>query len=308
MPTVAEPGLMGLSRAAPRRRGRERHSIVLSLIPIMGLVMVFLVVPVVASFILSFTEYGLGLPLRFVGLANYIYAFTQDRVFLKALRNTVFYAAVSVPLGMAVSLAVAQLIHSRRRLKSFFRTAYFLPVVTPMIAVSIVWRYILMPSQFGILNSILLPLGIKPQPWLNSSQLVIPSLIVISVWSGMGYNMVLFLAGLVGIPVEFYEAARIDGASSWRMFRDITWPLLAPTVLFVTVTGSIGALQIFSVPFIITRGGPENASMMAVMWIQSVGFLQTRMGYASALAYLFFIIILALTIVELRYMKTRWSY
>jgi multiple sugar transport system permease protein len=124
----------------------------------------------------------------------------------------------------------------------------------------------------------------------------------------MGYTVVLFLAGLVGIPGEFYEAARIDGAGSWQMFWKITWPLLSPTVLFVSVTGSIGALQVFSIPYVMTRGGPEDASRMVVMWIQQTGFAQFRMGYASSLAYILFAIVLVLTVVELRYLRTRWSY
>jgi multiple sugar transport system permease protein len=213
-----------------------------------------------------------------------------------------------VVVGAAFSLLVAQFIHSRPKLKDFFRTAYFLPVITPMVAVAIVWRFIFQPSQFGFLNGLLGYVGLRAQPWLTSSGLVIPSLVIIGIWGGMGYNMVLFLAGLAGIPTTFYEAAKIDGANSWQMFWKITWPLLSPTVLFTTVTGSIGALQVFGVPYILTGGGPEDASRMVVMWIQDVGFKQFRMGYASSLAYIFFVIILILTLVELRYLRTKWSY
>jgi multiple sugar transport system permease protein len=141
-----------------------------------------------------------------------------------------------------------------------------------------------------------------------SSIQVIPSLALISIWLGLGYNMVLFLAGLGSIPGVFYEAARIDGANAWQIFWGITWPLLSPTLLFMTVTGSIGAMQIFSVPYILTGGGPEDASRTVVMWIQQTGFQQFRMGYASSLAIIFFLIILALTLLQLRYLRTRWSY
>mgnify|MGYP000053029883 CR=1 FL=1 len=297
--------------AAGRRQARSRRRfrpIVLWLVPILGLLLVFSVLPIFASFYLSFHDYEMLQPIKFVGLDNYVYALTKDTVFRKTVINTFYYAFVSVPLGMAASLLVAQLIHSRSHFKDLFRTAYFLPVVTPVIAVTIVWRFILQPSQFGVLNAFLASLGIPAQPWLTSATRVIPSLIVVGIWSGMGYNVVLFLAGLVGIPHEFYEAARIDGANSWQMFWKITWPLLSPTVLFITVTGSIGALQVFSVPYIMTRGGPEDASRMVVMWIQETGFAQFRMGYASSLAYLFFVVILVLTLVELRYLRTRWSY
>jgi multiple sugar transport system permease protein len=308
MAIAATKGSARVATAVTRRGRRRFRPIVLWLVPILGLLFAFSVLPIFASFYLSFFKYEMLRPLEFVGLGNYMYAFTRDPVFHTTLLNTFYYAFVSVPLGMAISLMVAQFIHSRPRLKSFFRTAYFLPVVTPVIATAIVWRFIFQSSQFGFLNGILGYLGIAAQPWLTSARLVMPSLIVIGIWAGMGYNVVLFLAGLVGIPTEFYEAARIDGANSWQMFWKITWPLLSPTVLFITVTGSIGALQIFGIPYIITKGGPEHSSRMVVMWVQDVGFSQFRMGYASSLAYLFFVIILALTLIELRYMKIRWSY
>jgi multiple sugar transport system permease protein len=246
--------------------------------------------------------------LEFIGLGNYIYAFTKDPVFLATLGNTFYYAVLSVVVGMGLSLMIAQLIYTRPHLQSLFRSTYFLPVITPMVAIAIVWRFILQPSQFGFLNGILGYFGVRAQPWLTSARLVIPSLALIGIWAGLGYNMVLFLAGLAGVPSTFYEAARLDGANSWGMFWKITWPLLSPTVLFTTVTATIGALQIFGVPYIMTSGGPENASRMVVMWIQETGFAQFRMGYASSLAYIFFVIILILTLVELRYLRTQWSY
>lgn len=281
---------------------------VLWLVPILVQLLLFTVLPIFASFALSFTDYRINQPLKFIGLDNFIYAFKEDTVFKRTLVNTFYYAFVSVPVGMGISLLVAQFVFNRRHLQSFFRTLYFLPYVTPMIAVVLVWRFILQPSQLGVLNGLLEIIGIKAQPFLNSSAQVIPSLILIAIWGGLGYNMVLFLAGLGGIPPVFYEAARIDGANSWEMFWQITWPMLSPTLLFTTVTGSIGALQVFSVPYILTRGGPEDASRTAVMWIQQTAFEQFRMGYASSLAVIFFIIILILTIIQLRWLRTRWSY
>lgn len=281
---------------------------VLWLVPIFTLLFLFSIAPIFASFVLSFSDYRLNQPLHFTGLNNFIYAFTVDRVFLTTVVNTFFYSLLSVPIGMAISLLVAQFIYSRKHLQSYFRTLYFLPYVTPLIAITMVWRYFLQPSQFGIINSFLAVVHIPAQPFLNSAVQVIPSLALISIWTGLGYNMVLFLAGLGGIPSVFYEAARIDGANGWQMFWDITWPLLSPTLLFMTVTGSIGAMQVFSVPYILTNGGPEDASRMIVMWIQQTGFQQFRMGYASSLAMIFFIIILVLTFLQLRYLRTRWSY
>jgi multiple sugar transport system permease protein len=209
---------------------------------------------------------------------------------------------------MAISLMVAQFIFNRKHLQSLFRTMYFLPYITPMIAVVVVWKFLLQPSQFGILNSFLAGVGIPAQPFLNSSLQVIPSIILITTWATVGYNMVLFLAGIGGIPSSFYEAAKIDGANSWLLFWKITWPLLSPTVLFTTVTGSIGAMGIFSIPYILTQGGPEDASRMIVQWIYQTGFNQFRMGYASSLAMVFFILVMILTVLQLRFLRTRWSY
>ena len=281
---------------------------VLWLVPILGLLILFSVFPILASFYLSFFDFQMLQPLKFVGLNNFIYAFTRDIVFHQTILNTIYFAAVSVPLGMAISLIIAQLIFGRKHLQSFWRTVYFLPVVTPVVAIAIVWRFIYQPSKFGFLNSLLANVGINPISWINSQAWVIPSLIFLSIWAGLGYNMVLFLAGLGGIPSTFYEAAKIDGANEWQMFWGITIPLLSPTILFTTITGTISAMQIFSIPYIMTRGGPENASRMWVMWIQEVGFAQFRMGYASSLAVLFFIFILALTFIQLRLLRTQWSY
>jgi multiple sugar transport system permease protein len=307
MATAASQAISAPQTAAGKKR-RKFHPIVLWLVPILGLLFVFSVLPILGSFFLSFFQYEMLQPLKFVGLGNYIYAFTKDEVFLTTLVNTFYYALLSVGVGMALSLAVAQFIFTRPHLQSFFRSTYFLPVITPMVAIAIVWRFILQPSQFGFLNGLLGYASIRAQPWLTSAVRVIPSLVIIGIWSGLGYNMVLFLAGLAGIPNTFYEAARLDGATSWGTFWKITWPLLSPTVLFTTVTASIGALQIFGIPYIMTRGGPENASRMVVMWIQETGFKQFRMGYASALAYIFFLVILVLTLIELRYLRTQWSY
>jgi multiple sugar transport system permease protein len=287
---------------------RQFRPFVLWLVPIIGMLLIFNVLPIFGSFFLSFFKYEMLQPLQFIGLQNYVYAFTRDPVFLRTVVNTLYYAVASVIVGMALSLAAAQFIFTRKRGQSLFRSAYFLPVITPMVSIAIVWRFILQPSKFGLLNGVLSNFGIRSQPWLTSERLVIPSLVMIGVWAGLGYTMVLFLAGLSGIPSTFYEAAEIDGANSWRKFWNITWPLLAPTVLFTAVTGTISALQIFGIPYIMTKGGPENASRMVVMWVQETGFAQFRMGYASALAYVFFVFILILTIIELRYLRTDWSY
>jgi multiple sugar transport system permease protein len=293
-----------------RKKRRRFRPIILWLVPILGLLFVFSVLPIFVSFYLSFFDYEILQPLEFVGVANYVYAFNQDPAFLKTMGNTFYYSLVSVPLGMAIALLIAQFIHSRAYFKSFFRTAYFMSYIMPAAAIALVWSFIFQASQFGLLNGVLGFFGIPAQPWLNSARLVIPAIILIGIWRNMGYNLVLFLAGLSNIPLELYEAAKIDGANSWQVFWKITWPLLSPTVMFLTVTGSIGALQVFDIPYIMTKGagGPENASRMVVMWVQKVGFQEFRMGYASSLAFIFFAIVLVLTVIQLRYLRTKWNY
>jgi multiple sugar transport system permease protein len=295
--------------AVKTRKKRQRFNpFVLWLVPIIGLILIFSIIPILASFFLAFTDYRLNQAIRFVGFDNFVYAFVRDEVFKRTIVNTIYYAFISVPFAMAISLVVAQFIFNRNHFQSFFRTAYFLPYITPLIAVVVVWKFLLQPSQFGIINSFLAAVHIPAQPFLNSSVQVIPSIILITTWTVVGYNMVLFLAGLGGIPFSFYEAAKIDGANSWGLFWKITWPLLSPTVLFTTVTGTIAALQIFSIPYILTQGGPEDASRTLVMWIYQTGFNQFRMGYASALAMVFFAIVMVLTLLQLRFLRTRWSY
>lgn len=281
---------------------------VLWLAPILGLVFIFNVAPIVASFYLSLFDYEFLQPLKFVGAQNFVRALTEDTIFHRSVLNTLYYAFLSVPLSMAVSLMVAQLIYSRKQFQSLWRTLYFLPVVTPAIAVAVIWRFIYQPSKFGFLNSLLAMIEIRPVAWIDSQEMVIPSLILMSIWGGLGYNMVLFLAGLSGIPSTMYEAAKIDGANEWQLFWGITIPMLSPTILFTTVTGSISALQVFTSPYIMTKGGPENASRMVVMRIQEVGFAQFRMGYASALSVIFFLFIGTLTAVQLYLLRTKWTY
>jgi multiple sugar transport system permease protein len=308
MTTTTEVLPIGSAVKKPRKRPRY-NPFVLWLVPILGHVFLFSIFPIFASFFMAFTDVRLNQSnFQFVGLGNIIEALTRDHVFIRSLQNTLYYSFVSVPLGMAISLLLAQLIFNRKYYQSAFRTVYFLPVVTPFIATVIIWRFFLQPSQFGILNSLLGQLGIHAQPWLRSTTQVIPSIILISIWGGLGYNLVLFLAGLGGIPVELYEAAKIDGANSWQLFWRITWPLLAPVVLFTTVTGSIGAMQIYGVPQILTGGGPEDASRVILMHITQQGFQYFRMGYASSLAMITFIIIMLLAMIQLRFLRNRYNY
>jgi len=306
---ITRENIRQVERVTSRKR-KQFRPIILWLVPILGLLFAFSVIPIFASFYLSFFDYEFLQPLTFVGLKNYVYAFETDPTFVKTIGNTFYYGLVSVPLGMALALVIAQFIHSRTYFKSLFRTAFFMSYIMPAAAIALIWSFIFQASQFGLLNAILGYVGIPAQPWLNSARHVIPAIIIIGIWRSLGYNLVLFLAGLANVPGEFYEAAKIDGANAWQMFWKITLPLLSPTFLFLAVTGSIGALQLFDIPYIMTRGagGPENASRMVVMWVQKVGFQEFRMGYASALAFIFFALVLVLTLIQLRYLRSRWDY
>ena len=272
--------------------------------PALTLIAVFFFLPVAGALLLSFTDfdiYALGNldNLRFVGLANYG-QLLQDPLFWMALRNTLYFVLVGGPLSVGVSLLAALLLNSRLlRWKGFFRTALFLPVVTTLVAVAVVWRYLYQP-RYGLLNYGLSRLGIAPIDWLGDPAWAMPAIILLAVWKNFGFNMIIFIAGLQSIPAHLYEAARIDGASAWQQFRYLTLPMLAPTFLFVTVITMIGYFQLFAEPYVMTQGGPSNRTLSVVLLMYQEGFRWWNMGYAAAVAFVLFAIILAATLIQLR--------
>jgi multiple sugar transport system permease protein len=265
---------------------------------------VFFVLPVAASVLLGFTDFDLYAlasfdQLRFVGLANYA-ALLRDPLFGRALTNTFYFVLVGGPLSVGVSLAAALLVNARLvRAKRLFRTIFFLPVVTTLVAVAVVWRYLYHPRH-GLLNFALGGLGIGPIDWLGDPAWAMPSLILMAVWKNFGFNMVIFLAGLQAIPERLYEAARIDGASDWQTFRRVTLPMLAPTSVFVVIVTGIGYLQLFAEPYVMTQGGPSNRTLSIVLLMYQQGFRWWNLGQAAAIALVLFAIILALTALQLR--------
>jgi len=296
-------------------RKRKRQGIVYCLIPIMGLLFIFHILPILGSFAVSFTDLWRGH--RIVGLENYRALF-RNPIVRKAFVNTFYFTGVAVPVNIALSLGIALMISYIPRFRTIFRTVYFLPVVTSMVGAAIVWRWLYQP-QFGLFNELLQLVGLKPLKWLISERLALPSIMIMSVWKNIGYNIVLFLAALRGIPVVFYEAARVDGANFWQQLKRVTIPLLKPALLFITVTTMIGALQIFTEIYVMTQsgsgsgagsapGGPENATTVVVLVVQERGFRDMMMGYASAIAFVLFIIIMVMTYVALRLLRTEWSY
>lgn len=266
----------------------------------------FTLVPVVASLALSFVHWNLiGSP-RFAGLDNYRTAFA-DPMFWKVVFNTTYYTVGTVPTGVALSLGLAVLLNRKLRGIVLLRALYFLPVVSSTVAVALVWRWLYEPD-FGAINYFLSRLGISPLGWLTTTEWAMPAVILMSIWKGLGYNMVIFLAGLQGIPRHLYEAAAIDGATGWQRFWHITVPLLSPTTFFVTVVATIGSFQVFSQVYVMTRGGPAEATTTIVYYIYQKGFREFDMGYASALAWLLFAVVFVFTLVQFRLQRDWVTY
>ena len=283
----------------------ESRAALLFIAPAIFILAIFFFAPVIAGFALSLTDFDLYTigdthNLRFVALRNYGNLLGSG-IFWTAFGNTLYFALVGGPLTVVVSLAAALLINSKlTRAKSLFRTVYFAPVVTTLVAVAIVFRYLYHP-RFGILNRLL---GTSID-WLGDPKLAMLSIIFLSVWKQFGYTMIIFIAGLQNIPDELYEAARIDGAGRWRQFRHVTVPMLGPTFLFVGVVTAIGQLQVFAEPYVMTRGGPLNKTLTMVMLMYEQSFKFWRMGYAAAVAFVLFLIIGAATVVQMRLQEKR---
>jgi multiple sugar transport system permease protein len=279
------------------------------LAPSLALIGVFFFLPVVASLLLSVTDfdiYGIANPgnTRFVGLENYSRLLRTPDFWL-ALRNTFYFAFVGGPLTIAVSLGAALLLSSKLvRFKGFFRTIYFTPFVTTLVAVAIVWKY-LYHTRYGLFNYALGAIGIGPIDWLGDPHWAMPSIILMAVWKSFGYNMLIFIAGLQAIPEDLYDAAEIDGASAVRRFFSITLPMLAPTLVFVSVITMIGYFQLFAEPYVMTQGGPLRSTTSVVLLMYEEGFRWWRMGNAAAIAFVLFIVILLATLVQFRLQKER---
>jgi multiple sugar transport system permease protein len=277
--------------------------------PGLALIGVFFAIPVIGSFLLSFTDfdiYSIGDPAstRFIGLENYRALFTTP-LFWTALKNTTYYVAVGGPLSVAVSLAAAIAVNAKAvRWKPFFRSAFFAPWVTSLVAVSLVWRYVYHP-QYGPLNAMLGALGIGPIDWLGNPRWAMPAIILVSVWKNFGYNMLVFLAGLQTVPEELYEAADLDGAGVWRRFRHVTLPMLGPTLVFVGIVTMIAAFQIFSEPYVMTQGGPLKSTLTLMLFMYEQGFRWWRLGFAAAVAVVLFLLTLVGTLVQLRLRRER---
>lgn len=276
----------------------------LFLAPALLVLGVFFLLPVLAALLLSLTDYDLYAladirNLRFVALGNY-WELLQRPLFWSALGHTMYFVAVGVPLSMGASLGAAMLLNSPlARCKPFFRTALFAPVVTTVVATAVIWRY-LFNTKYGMANYVLGLLGIHPVDWLGDPHWAMPTIIAFAVWKNFGYNMIIFLAGLQAIPPDLYEAARIDGASPWRQFRHITLPMLKPTMLMVGILTVSGYFQLFAEPYVMTEGGPLQSTVSVLYLMYDEGFKWWNLGSASAVAFLLFLIMFAVTVLMLK--------
>jgi multiple sugar transport system permease protein len=271
--------------------------------PALGLLAVFFLLPTVAALVLSFTDFDVyavadSSRLRLVGLDNYV-RLLHDTRFWTALRNTVWFVLVAGPASIAVSLAAALLVDAKVvRGRAIFRTILFLPVVTTLVAVAVVWRYLYHP-RYGLLNQLLGAVGIAPVDWLGDPAWALPALALLAVWKNFGFNMLIFLAGLQAIPERLSEAARLDGANRWQELWHVTVPMLAPTFVFVGVITTIGYLQLFAEPYVMTQGGPANSTLSVVLLMYEEGFRWWNLGYGAAVAFVLFALILTVSLVQL---------
>ncbi|HEY5807415.1 MAG TPA: sugar ABC transporter permease [Povalibacter sp.] len=277
--------------------------------PALIVLSVFFFIPVLGALAMSLTDfdlYALGDfdNLRFIGFRNYA-QLLADPLFWKALGNTFYFVLLGVPLSIGASLGAALLVNSKlARFRNFFRTVYFAPVVTTLVAVAVVWRYIF-HTRYGFLNYSLSLVGVEPIDWMGDPHWSMPAIVILAVWKNFGYNMIILLAALQSIPEDLYEAARIDGASPWQLFRHVTVPGLAPVLMLVSILTITGYFQLFAEPYVMTEGGPLQSTMSVLYFMYEEGFKWWSLGRASAVAFLLFVLIFAITLLQLRLGRRR---
>jgi multiple sugar transport system permease protein len=298
----------GSASVAPRHGWRQDLIGWSFALPFVILFGVFLALPILAAFLFSFTSFGLRditnpIGASVVGVDNYA-RLLSDAKFWKSLGNTVYFVVVGVPLTLALGLVIANaLSRGITRFRTAFRVGFYLPVITSIVAIAVVWRFLLNPD-FGLINLLLARVGITGPNWLANSALAMPSIIAMAVWRNVGFAMVVFVAGMQAIPSMLYEAASIDGAGRWQSFRYVTLPMLRPTILFMLVITTIGYLQLFEEPFVMTNGGPLDATLSVTMYMYQQGFTFFHQGYASAIAYVLFVIVAIVAFLQFRFLRS----
>ena len=271
--------------------------------PALLILSVFLVIPSIMAVYYAFTDYYLLTPdlRKFVGFDNFIKLF-KDPIFLKSLSNTLKFVVLVIPLQIGAALGLALLLNKKRKANTFFKVAYFSPVVMSLVVISVLWLYLLNPNE-GMINNVLTHVGLPPQPFLTSPDQAIFTIVFVSVWQGAGFQMLIFLAGLQNIPGDVYEAAQLDGMNKWQRFIYITLPLLKPTSIFIFITTLISAFKLLVQPMVMTQGGPVNSTMTVVYYIYQTGFTDRMVGYASSIALLFGTIIGLVTLAQRKLVK-----
>ncbi|MEA2562741.1 MAG: multiple sugar transport system permease protein [Acidobacteriota bacterium] len=292
------------------RSGRpaERRAAWLLLSPALGAIALFFAIPLIAALLLSLTDFDIYAladwrNARFVGGGNFL-RLLKDPLFWRVMRNTLVFVVIGVPLTLGAALGGALLVHSKlARFRGLFRTVFFAPVVTTLVAVAVVWRYLYHP-RFGLINQMLGLIGLPPIDWLGNPAWATVAITVLAVWRGFGYGLVIYVVGLQSIPESLHEAAQLDGAGPWRKFKDVTMPLLAPTTRFVAVLTTVSLFQIFAEPYVMTRGGPLYATTSITLLMYQQGFRWWNLGNAAAVAFVLFALIIAAT--ALQELWRRW--
>ena len=292
--------------AEKRLTGRRRSETIMAWLfsaPALLLLIIFLLIPFLMAFGLAFTDQRLipnpNLPTRFVALRNFV-RLLDDEAFHRALLNNFIFAAVVVPLQTSFALLLAVLVNQKLRFVNVFRTVYFSPVVTTMVVVAIIWTFLYNPGE-GLINAFIQTVSfgrLGPYDWLTTTRLAFPAIMLLSIWQGVGFQMVIYLAGLQGIPDELYEAAQVDGANRWQQFWNVTLPQLRNTTIFVVIATTILAFKLFDQVWVMTRGGPEMATMTTMIKVYREGFRQLKVGYASAISIVFFLIVLGVSLLQ----------
>jgi len=260
--------------------------------------------PFIAAFVISLHSWDMLTPMKFIGLNNY-QTLLKDPLFWKSLRITLIFALVGLPLQLALALLLAVLVNGKNRINLAYRAIFFLPSVSSGVATAILWRWMLNP-EFGLINVGIRAVGVPPPPWLSSQGWALPAVIFMSLW-GVGSTMLIYLAGLQSIPDQLYESAAIDGANLWAKFRYITLPMMSSTIFFTFIIGVINTFQIFTQVYVLTNGGPNNATLFYVLYMYQRSFQAFKMGYASALAWVLFLLVLVITLIQFK-LAGRWVY
>ncbi|QOV20342.1 sugar ABC transporter permease [Blautia liquoris] len=269
---------------------------------------VFTFIPIIFSLLLSFCEWDSGNPIKFVGLDNFVTMFTKDKSFWISLKNTLYYTVVTVPVTLVLSLFLAILMNKPIKGRNFFRSVLFFPYVASLVAVAVVWMALFNPDR-GPINGILMALGVNNPPrWAASTTWAMPTIIGLTVWKGMGYYMIVYLAALQGVPKELYEAAALDGASGWQQFRNVTWPNVTPTTFFILMMLLVSAFKSYDTMYITTQGGPGEATKVLAYHIYNSAFVSSKFGYASALSMVLFVIVMVVTLIQFKGEKRFTNY